>query len=88
MAHVQRVLPTTRHKEHGWLSTITLEAMCPSTPTTHHVEGTLVVILLHKLDCTLVLADMFPEHHILHSAFIVRHVSPPKSVLPLLWGAQ
>lgn len=54
----------------------------------HHVEGALVVVLLHELDGAFVLSEMFTEHHVLHPALVVRHISSPESVLPLLdgWG--
>lgn len=81
--HINNTQPTSPHKEQynsscsrGWVP--------PNRATAYHVEGTLVVVLLHKLDIGLVLPQMLAEHHILHSTFIIRHVSPPQSVLPLL----
>lgn len=86
MAHVQRCsgFRTPQHEQHGCRSTAALDLA--SNLSTHHVEGTLVVILLHELDGALVLANMLSEHHILHSPLIIRHISPPKSVLALLRG--
>lgn len=45
-----------------------------------------MVVLLHELDRAFVLPEMFTEHHILHPAFIIRHVPSPQGVLALLNG--
>lgn len=52
--------------------------------TSYHVEGALVVVFLHELDGAFVLPDVFPEHHVLHPALIIRHIPPPQGVLTLL----